>query len=68
MTLRERLEVFITTKQNIQINFPAGHGGKLLSASGIIKEVEEDHLLMADIYGNTMIVPMSGIVYIEAKK
>ena len=68
MTLRDRLEQFVVSKQNIQLNFPASAGGKLVSASGTIKEVADDHLLMVDIYGNSMIVPMANITYIEAKK
>lgn len=66
--MRERLQLLADSKTQVQINFPASAGGKLVSASGIIKEVYDDHLVMNDIYGNAMIVPYVSIAYIEVKK
>lgn len=67
-TLREYLESLVKTKQQVGINFPAGAGTKLVSASGTIVSVGEDFLLLNDIYGNSMAVPFAGMSYIEIKK
>lgn len=66
--MRERLLQLIADKRQVQINFPAAENGKLVSASGTIQEAGEDHLILRDIYGNTMIVPYASISYIEVKK
>lgn len=66
--MRERLLQFAESKQVIAINFPAAAGGKLLSATGTVKEVGDDHMVMQDIYANVMIIPFSSIAYIEVKR
>lgn len=67
-SMRQRIEVLITEKKQVGVNFAAGAGTKLISISGTIVAVGNDHFLINDIYGNSMMVPFSGIAYIEIKK
>lgn len=66
--MRTLLETLKAEKRQLTVNFPAAHGGKLVTASGIIVEVGDDYFLMADIYGNHMLVPTASVAYIEIKK
>lgn len=67
-TLRERLETLIQGKQQVSVNFPAGAGTKLISASGTITSVGQDYFMLLDIYGNSMVVPFASVAYVEIKK
>ena len=66
--MRRRLIEFMQGKRQIGVNFPAAAGGKLFSASGTIVEVGDDFIMMQDIYGNAMLVPIASIAFIEVKK
>lgn len=66
--MRECLEELARTKRGIAVNFAAAAGTKLVSINGTIATVADDHMVMVDIYGNTMIVPFVSIAYIEIKK
>ena len=66
--MRERFIKLAQEKRQVQVNFAAAAGGKLVSASGIIMEVGEDFVVMNDIYSNSMIIPFSSMAYIEIKK
>ena len=66
--MRKYLDELVRNKSKVSIYFPASSGSKLVSASGIIVEVGDDFIAMSDIYGNNMLIPLSGISYIEVKK
>ncbi len=66
--MREKLLQFAAEKKVIAVNFNAASGAKLISASGTIIEVSNDFMVMQDIYGNAIIVPFTGIAYIEVKR
>ena len=68
MNIRDHLNDLITTKKVVAVNFSASAGDKLVSASGTFKEVGDDYTIMADIYNNTMLIPLVSIAYIEIKK
>lgn len=66
--MRERMRQLAESKKQVAINFAAAAGGKLVSISGIVVEVTDDHMIVNDIYGNHMIVPYVSIAFIEVKK
>ncbi len=66
--MRDRLEQIAASKKVVSVFFPASSGGKLVNAAGTITEVGADFLMLADIYGNNMLVPFAAISYIEIKK
>lgn len=66
--MRERLLQLAQERRQVAVNFPASAAGKLVAASGTIGEVGEDYFILLDIYGNTMIVPLGSVSYIEIKK
>lgn len=67
-TLLEVLQSLIPTKQQVAVNFSAAAGGKLVSASGTVASVGQDYFILLDIYGNSMVVPVHSMAYIEIKK
>lgn len=66
--MRQQIMRLIEEKKQVNINFAAGDGSKLISISGIFMEVGDDFAIARDIYGNQMIIPIQGIAYIEVKK
>lgn len=66
--MRERLLELANAKKQVAVNFAAAAGGKLVSISGTVAQVGDDHMIMQDIYGNLMLVPFVSIAYIEIKK
>ncbi|MDR1535334.1 MAG: hypothetical protein LBU64_09595 [Planctomycetota bacterium] len=62
------LEELARDKTKIAVFFSASAGNKLISANGVITEVGADFMVMTDIYGNIMLIPLAGIAYIEIKK
>lgn len=68
MNMRDRLNELIVSKKVVAVNFAASAGDKLVSASGTFREVGDDYTIMADIYNNTMMIPLTSIAYIEIKK
>ncbi|MDR3077162.1 MAG: hypothetical protein LBV15_00160 [Planctomycetota bacterium] len=66
--MRKHLEALAADKTKVSINFNASGGAKLVSVNGIISEVFDDCLIVADMYGNTMLVPLAAIAYVEIKK
>ncbi len=66
--MRQKLEHFMQAKQMLAFNFAAAAGGKLVSVSGMVSEVGDDFVAVADIYGNTMIIPFGSIAFVEIKK
>ena len=66
--MREQLLKLVAENKTVAVYFPAAAGNKLQSATGNIREVGDDYLMMTDIYGNAMLVPLTRISYIEVKK
>jgi hypothetical protein len=66
--MRQKLEHFMQSKQMLAFNFAAAAGGKLVSVNGMVSEVGDDFVTIADIYGNSMIIPFVSIAFIEIKK
>ncbi len=66
--MRQKLEQFQSDRRMLAINFAAAAGGKLVSVSGLVSEVGDDFVAVADIYGNTLLIPFGSIAFIEIKK
>ena len=66
--MRQRIEQLIAQKKNVNINFAAPSGTRLVSIAGTISEVGDDYLILNDIYGNWNIVPFSNIAFIDVRK
>lgn len=66
--MRKRLEDLIASKKNVNINFSAASGARLVSVAGTVTEAGDDFLVLTDIYGNNLLIPYAGIAYIEMRK
>lgn len=66
--IAQLLQELLQNKNQVNINFTAATGTKLVSISGTVREVGEDYFTLFDIYGNAMIVPTTSVAYIEVKK
>ncbi|MCC8109949.1 MAG: hypothetical protein LIQ30_13085 [Planctomycetes bacterium] len=66
--MREKLQELADTKRVVAVSFPAANGNKLSSITGTIVEVGDDWFILHDIYGNVLLVPLTGLSYIELKK
>ena len=66
--MRKHLEALAAEKTKVSVNFSAAGAGKLISVNGVIQEVLDDCLIVADMYGNAVLVPLAAIACVEIKK
>lgn len=66
--MREKLQEYAAAKSMLAFNFAASAGDKLVSINGYITEVGDNFIIIKDIYGNAMFVPITSLAYIEIKK
>ncbi|MDR1519446.1 MAG: hypothetical protein LBU23_04795, partial [Planctomycetota bacterium] len=65
--MKKRLLELIAANTKIQLFFHGSAGNKLVSVNGVLVEADDDHLVLSDLYSNTLLIPMNSIAYIEVK-